>query len=290
MHKMDISTERKVVIVVIALFLHLVLVSTHVVLENKRTLFQTAIGVVISPFQIAFQKTVDFISNQFQRYIFLHGSEKRNQELTEQITQLKLDINRLKVQVHDLEFLAHVRKQNIKYHNPIKVDVISIDRNAPLSSLIINKGYDSGIKKDMIVLNGDGELVGKIVEPITPFTAKVRLITSSNGGVGAYLEKNLLEGFIIGSNTSVCIFKYLIESKFVGVGDRVVTSGTDQIFPPYIPIGIVTATEKELLTQKVIVKPFFIEKSIKQLLVAENFQEISFTAIPERPSSSEEHR
>jgi len=72
---------------------------------------------------------------------------------------------------------------------------------------------------------------------------------------------------LTGDNSAVCRFKYLLENKPVFKGDLIVTSGTDEIFPPDIPIGRVESIRKEYLLQDIDVKPFFIEKSIKQLIV-----------------------
>ena len=127
----------------------------------------------------------------------------------------------------------------------------------------------------MPVLNGDAEVVGKIVEPISLFSARVRLITSPIDGVGAYIKKNKLEGLLKGNNTTICVFKYLVENKPVSVGDEIITSGTDQIFPPYIPIGRVVKIEKEYLIQEVFVKPYFVEKSFKKLIVLKNKPEFN---------------
>ncbi|MCP5106354.1 MAG: rod shape-determining protein MreC, partial [bacterium] len=260
----EISTERKHFVLVMILFLNLVLVSTNVVLKNQRTLFQTVVGFIVSPFQIVFQETIDFISHEFNHYVFLKDSFTKYNEIKKEYTRLKYENYMLRRKLTEQGFVWRVKDN---YGEFIKADVISIDRNFPLNSLMINCGTRDGIVKDMIVLNEDGELVGKIVEPVTLLSAKVRLITSSIGGVGAYIEKNKLEGFLTGDNSPVCRFKYLIENKPVFKDDRIVSSGTDEIFPPYIGIGKVVKVEKEYLTQNVFVKPFFIEKSIKQLIV-----------------------
>lgn len=260
----EISNERKYFILVAVLFLNLVLVSNHVILKDQRTLFQTIVGVIISPFQIGFQKTVDFISHEFKHYVFLKDSFSKYLDIKKKYTRLKYENYLLKRQLTDQDFLRRIKEKNYSF---IQADVISIDRNFPLDSLMINKGSKSGISRHMIVLNEAGELVGKIVEPVSPFTSKVRLITSSIGGVGAYIDKNKLEGFLAGDNSPICRFKYLVENKPVFKGDLIVTSGTDEIFPPYIPIGRVDRIQEEYLIQNVDVKPFFIEKSIKQLIV-----------------------
>ncbi|MCU0284871.1 MAG: rod shape-determining protein MreC [Acidobacteria bacterium] len=259
-----IPNERRHFVLVAVLFLNLVLVSTHVVLKNQQTLFQTIIGFIASPVQVVFQKTVDFVSYEVTRYFFLKDSFNKYQEIKQKYTRLKYENYILKRKLLGIGNTDIIKEL---YSDFIKVDVISIDRNFPLSSVMINKGSSDGITRNMIVLNEEAELVGRVVEPISPYSASVRLITSSLGGVGAYVEKNQLEGLLTGTNGDTCGFKYLVADQPVFVDDRVVTSGTDEIFPPYIPIGVVVEVQKDYLIQKVFVKPFFIARPIKHLLV-----------------------
>jgi rod shape-determining protein MreC len=264
------SNERKIIVLVAVLFLNLILVSTNVVLDNQKTLFQNILGVIVSPFQIAFQETVDWVSHQLRHYVFLKNSFQKYHRLKKQYSRLRWENYLLKKKIHDQEFLAGLKKESSRF---IKADVISIDRNFPFSSVMINKGTANGIVKDMIVLNRHGELVGKTVQPISLFSAKVRLITNVAGGIGAYIETNKLEGLLTGTNTRLCHFKYLMANKTVQIGDQVITSGTDLIFPPYIPIGKVIKAEKDYLTQKIEVEPYFIQRSIKQLIVVSGQQQ-----------------
>lgn len=276
-----LPSERKIVILALVLFFHLIVVSTGVVLENKRTLLHNIFATITSPFQIAFQESLDWVSHQLRHYVFLKNSFKKYHILKKDYTRLKRENYLLKERIAQKEFLEEVKKKRSQF---IHVDVISIDTNFPLGSLYINKGSYHGIAKDMIVLNREDQLVGKVVEPVSLFSAKIRLITGTRGGIGAYIEKNKLEGLLTGNNTRECNFKYLIENKPVAIGDRVVTSGTDRIFPPYIPIGEVVSVKKEYLTQEVRVEPFFVRSSIKQLIVIGGTD-----PVPEIKEQSREH-
>ncbi len=267
MNRNGISTERKTFILVAVLFLNLILISSNVVLKNKKSLLQNIIGLIAAPFQIGFQKTVNFVSHELRHYVFLKNAYNKYSEMRKRQTGLRYENFLLRKQIQDEDLLSRIKVQSRDF---IEADLISIDRNFPLSSVTINKGTRYGVTKGMIALNTDAELVGNVIEPISPFSARVKLITSPIGGVGAYIKKNKLEGLLTGDNTSICIFKYLIENKPVNVGDEIVSSGTDLIFPAYIPIGRVVKIEKEYLIQNVYVKPFFIEKSIKKLLIIKN--------------------
>jgi len=263
----SLPSERKIIILVVFLFFNLILVSTNVVLEGEKTLFQQMVGTVVSPFQIAFQKTVDFVDRQLKHYVFLKDTYVKYRDLKQKHLLLKYENYLLKRKIEDVDFLEHLKTE---YKEFIRADVISIDRNFPLNSIQIDKGSGDGIIKNMIVLNDQCQLVGKIVEPITPLSSTVRLVTSPAGGTGAYIKKNEMEGLLTGSNTKICTFKYLVENMPVETGDLVVTSGTDLIYPSNIPIGKVLEAKKEYLTQDIRVEPFFIKRSFKHLIVIKN--------------------
>lgn len=274
MIRQETTNERKIIVLVAVLFVNLILVSSNVVLDNQKTLFQNVLGVMVSPFQIAFQESVDWVSHQLRHYVFLKNSFKKYHKLKKQYSALKWENYLLKRKIRDQEFLDNLKLERTRF---IKADVISIDRNFPFGSVMIDQGTANGIVKDMIVLNSEGELVGKTVQPISLFSAKVRLITNSSGGIGAYIETNQLEGLLTGTNSDICLFKYLMSNKPVKPGDQVITSGTDRIFPPYIPIGRVSKVEKDYLTQKIEVEPFFVKRSIKRLIIVLSRQ----TELPE---------
>jgi rod shape-determining protein MreC len=267
----SVATERKIIILVAVLFMNLILVSTNVVLKNEKSLFQNIIGVIISPFQSGFQETVDYFSRELRHYVFLKQNFEQYYELRKKYVRLLYKNYLLKKKIREVQFLEALKE---KQEHFIKADTISVDRNFPYTSIMIDRGSSDGVARDMIVLNREWQLVGKIVSPISPFSAKVRLVTSSIGGIGAYIEdKKELEGLITGNNSPICNFKYLMENQPVKIGDIVMTSGTDQIYPPYLPIGVVTNVEKQYMTQKIEVQPFFCKHSLKQLIIIANDQQ-----------------
>ena len=260
-------SQKKITIFLLILFINLILISNNVVLKNNRSIFQNTLHLIAYPFQAVFLKGSDFISSKFKSYVFLKNTYRKLVDMKKKQSALKYENYLLKKALNDMDFSKKARE---KFKQLLMVDIISIDSGFPYSGAIINKGYFSGIKRDMVVVNIDMDLVGKIVEPISMFSSKVRFITNPMGGVGAYIEKNKLEGLLKGDNTGECSFNYLIESKPVEAGDTVITSGTDKIFPPYLKIGEVVKTEKRVLIQNVVVRPYFTSKPIKKLIVINN--------------------
>jgi len=262
--KGELSTEKKSAVLVLILFVNLILISSQIILKNRQSLLQTAIANMIMPLQLTFQKSSDFVIAELNRYIFLRNIFKKYQLLKKKQLELKIENYALKRKLLDLKMESGVQE---KFNHFLLATVISIDVNFPYASLMIDQGAHAGLAENDVVLNTDAELVGKIVKPLTAFSARVRLITSSIGGTGAYIESNMLEGLLKGDNRAECSFQYLLANKPVRIGDQVITSGSDLLYPNYLPIGKVTGIEKGYLTQKISVRPFFVDKPLKKLVV-----------------------
>ncbi len=263
----ELTAERKAIVLAVVLFLNLLLISSQIILKNRRSLLGTVLGNLISPVQIACQQTSDFFINQLRHYLFLRRAYQKYVEVKRENTRLILENFRMKSQLWQMRALESVRG---KFKNYRLVNVIAVDINFPFNTLTIDQGQQAGITENLTVVNLEGELVGCTVKPITAFAAAVRLITASGTGTGAYMQSNMLEGVLSGNGSALCSFKYLLEGKPLRLGDRVISSGTDLLFLPYVPIGQVLEIQKDYLMQNVTVKPFFVSKPLKQLLVLTN--------------------
>lgn len=266
MQNKDSSFEKRVTLTIIILFINLILISNSVILENNRSIISNILYTIISPVQIVWTKSIDFISDTLDHYIFVKNSQRKIIELKKKNRELWYKNFRLKKIIHSLDKGKFPSLKNKSY---IIVNVVSLNTGSPLSGAIIDHGFMTGVKKDMIVLNERMELVGKITEPITFFSANVKFITNPIGGVGAYIYSNKLEGLLKGDNSETCHFNYIIGNRKVNIGDLVVTSGTDMIYSAYINIGKVVKVEKKSLLQNIFVKPFFVDNSIKKLILME---------------------
>jgi len=262
--KSELSAEKKSAVLVLILFVNLILISSQIILKNKQSLLQTVIANMITPLQLTIQKSADFVSSELTRYVFLKNVFHKYQSLKKNHIDLKIENYSLKKQLRDLYVPRGAREKFARF---VMASVIAVDVNFPYGSLMIDRGWRAGLKENDVVLNGDAELVGKIVKPLTAFSASVRLITNSIGGTGAYIESNMLEGLLKGRDGPDCSFQYLLANKTVLLGDRVITSGTDLIYPSYLSIGKVVKVEQDYLTQKILVRPFFIDKPLKKLVV-----------------------
>lgn len=129
----------------------------------------------------------------------------------------------------------------------IPAEVIGRDPNNLYSALTINRGARQGIRKNMTVLSFQGSktaLVGKIVE-VGRNTSLVMPIFDFNCFVSARLEKTRYDGLVSGQGDAdrPLVMKYVKKRarEEISVGDEIVTSGENPMYPKDVPIGFVSA-------------------------------------------------
>ena len=115
--------------------------------------------------------------------------------------------------------------------------VIAASAGTASRTIEIDRGERDGIRRNMAVITPDGA-VGKVIE-VYGDTAQVLLLTDKDGGAGAMLVDTRTQGPVGGTGEPLMLMKYVATEENVAVGEKIVTSGMDKIFPRDIPIGTV---------------------------------------------------
>lgn len=135
-----------------------------------------------------------------------------------------------------------------------------------LSTVIIDKGASGRVRKDMAVITTKG-LVGKVYSVRSGFS-EVLLLRDPNFSVAARLQESRSEGVISGEGSRECSLKYIPPEVAVRKGEMVVSSGLDGIFPPGLPIGVVSSVKKGTgFFQQITVMPFQSESSVEEAVI-----------------------
>ena len=130
--------------------------------------------------------------------------------------------------------------QDVSYR-AIPARVVARDPSVWFNSLIINRGTASGVDLDMPVVTPEG-IVGRVVG-VGPVSAQVMLITDERSAAGAAVGQ-LGQSNAIGSvrgfgKNGLLEMRYVSGLETVNVGDYVVTTGQDRIYPPGLNVGTV---------------------------------------------------
>src|SRR6185369_9546381 len=101
--------------------------------------------------------------------------------------------------------------------------------------------------------------------------ARVLLLTDHNSGIDAIVQRSRARGIVQGAGENACQMNYLARDADVVVGDRVITSGLDGIFPKGIPIGEVVDVSRRHrgLLQAAVIRPTAPLEQVEEVLIAE---------------------
>src|ERR1700734_437841 len=113
--------------------------------------------------------------------------------------------------------------------------------------LYIDKGSEDGIRPEMAVITPDG-VVGKIRD-VFPHTSQLLLISDSSSGAGVILATTRIRGIVKGTATGRVEIDNLTADSRIKVGELVVTSGGDLVFPRGLPVGTIESIEPDPLHQ-----------------------------------------
>lgn len=206
--------------------------------ENTR-LIRIWVVDAITPFERGVVWLESSCGNLWHNYVYLRGVRAENRELKDEIEQMRLEQVRLSedaAQAHRLQSLLAFKEQYIA--KTVAAQVIG-SSGSDLSRIVyIDKGEDAGLRRDMAVITADG-IVGKLLL-VYPSTAQVLLINDQTSGVGVILEKSRLQGILHGIANGEVVVNDVMSDEQVLVGETVLTSGGDQIFPKGLPVGTVT--------------------------------------------------
>ncbi len=206
--------------------------------EDTRLIRIWGVG-AITPFERILVWAQNGTGNIWHNYFYLRGVRAENRQLKEQIEQMRIEQVRLSedaAQARRLQTLLAFKEQFIS--RTVAAQVIG-SSGSDLSRIIyIDKGENAGIKRDMAVMTAEG-VVGKVLL-VFPSVSQVLLISDQSSGVGAILEKTRLQGVLRGTANGEVVLERVMSDEQVPLGETVLTSGGDQIFPKGLPVGTVS--------------------------------------------------
>ena len=203
---------------------------------------------------------------------------QRNAELEAQVTQLQSDVVRLRENEAQLNLLAgllnYARTQPDNRY--LAANVIGRDPSPFVHYVILDRGSNAGVQKDMPVVTGQG-LVGRIVQ-VTSAASKVQLIVDSTSAVNARLQASRDEGVVVGQPAGGLEMQFISQQASVQPGDLVITSGLGGKYPAGVVLGTVSVVEKQAyeVVQRAELTSAVDFNRLEIVLIIVNFQPIDF--------------
>ena len=210
---------------------------------------QAAGATVLRPFEVAAERVARPFRDVYGYFAGLVHVKRENE-------RLKAEVNELRQK----ELLGEAaRAQNARFREQLKFidsplfpsDYSAVNtriigwRSEFDERIVIAAGRDDGIRQETPVVTSDG-LVGSVTQ-VTGGAALVTLLTDESSAVQARDQDTGAFGLVRhGQGEGSLIVDRVTKDKRVAVGDVIVTAGTrskqyPSLFPPNIPIGIVTS-------------------------------------------------
>ena len=135
-------------------------------------------------------------------------------------------------------------------------------------TVTVNRGTADGVEADMAVIAPKG-VVGRVIGPVASHAARVQLIVDRNAAVGAVSERTRAGGMVVGVDGDPPLAMELVSNLAdVAVGDVIVSSGVDGIYPRGFNIGKVEKSERgPSLHRLIAVRPAVDFSSLEDVLI-----------------------
>lgn len=233
---------RVPIVIALALLAPAAVYRAHARGDARRNLVDKVILAATAPVQSLLVRSVGAVSDAWHRYIDLVDARRVEGEL-------RRDLGRERRRVAALEVLevenAHLRALlELEAANPEPelraARVIGLGLDPGTEVVRVDQGALDGLRRGAPVLNGEG-LVGRVLE-VGWTSADVQLLADPRVSVPAKVLRTGARGRVRGAGGRAFGLELseVLRSDDVQPGDRVVTSGLGGIYPPGIPIGVVT--------------------------------------------------
>ncbi|MDR0737049.1 MAG: rod shape-determining protein MreC [Zoogloeaceae bacterium] len=107
----------------------------------------------------------------------------------------------------------------------------------------LDKGMQHGLRQGQPVIDNAG-IVGQITQ-VFPFSAEVTLLTDKEQAVPVQILRTGQRSIIFGLGDGQMELRHMPINADVAIGDALVTSGLDGIYPPGFPVAKVTHVERD---------------------------------------------
>jgi len=239
-----IDNRAKVAVTAFVLFcVSLVLTSWSARNSAVARVGSTVAGEVLYPFRSVSAAVFGRLADAWSGYVALTGVQDENRRLHERLAVLEADNARLLELRGEHERLRAILNMS-EGRNLRGVGARVIGRSATswTQTIDLDQGSGVGIAAGQAVIAGAG-LVGQVIAA-GPHTAQVLLITDHSSGVDALIQNTRARGIVEGVGEFLCRWRFVLVEDQVKIGDQVVTSGLDGVYPKGLVVGVVTDLER----------------------------------------------
>ena len=180
-------------------------------------------------------------TRDMKKYFSEHNQlVQENYALKQQAFEQKVLLQRLTTIEAENTHLRTLLDGNIPIQpKAILGEISHMGRDPFTHTVVINRGSQHSIKAGQAVVDSKG-VIGQVTR-VYPFTSEVTLITDKELSIPIQIERNQLRAIAFGEGNNTLDIPYLPANVDIKVGDKLVTSGIDGVYPAGLAVATVTA-------------------------------------------------
>lgn len=241
-----IDTRKSRALLVGLVLMHFAAISHQVDGGDGLSLLQRGLFGLLSPFQRGMGGVVGGVKELWYGYGYHRETYAENRRLEERIRYLETLLQERTHQAREAERLRElVGLREILPMETLVADVVSRDGVPWFRTLTVDRGTRDGVALDAPVMSPTG-VVGRVIA-VGPHAARVQVLLDRDAGVGVLIERTRVSGVVSGqvaqaeTGSGDLVLKYVSDRADVKVGDVVVTSGFDRVYPKGLVVGRVSS-------------------------------------------------
>jgi len=265
----EISSKAQVGVVSVGLFLASLFLTAY----SARNPAVARVGnelvmELVAPISSVTKSARDGVVGVLDRYLRVVRASRENEELRSRVGELE----------RKLGLLAEVERENLRLSSLLNftaerdirgtvATVVGGDPSGWIKGIIVNKGERDGITPGAAVVSARG-VVGQVVS-VSSDASRVLLVSDHSSGVDFLIQGSRARGVAEGAGDQGCELKFVTKDQSAKVGDVVVTSGLDQVYPKGLVLGTVShvGASGSTLLQTIAVKPAVDFSRLEEVLI-----------------------
>lgn len=234
--------QRTAVLFIAVVLGHVILISAQVNSRAGVPLLEAVTFGAFAEVQRGAAGITGSIRDAWSGYGNLRGVREENERLKRQLGELQVQFQQERARAERARQLERLLgfQQDLRVET-IAATVIGASASLDFRGITIDRGSNSSVTANMAVIAPTG-LVGRVVTP-TQHASKVQLLIDRNAAAGALVERSRAQGIVIGSGEDLLRMDFVPTTAEVEVGDTIVTSGVDGIYPKGFVIGKVESID-----------------------------------------------
>jgi len=244
---------------------HVLLISAQVQSKSGLPVLESVAFGTFARMQQFTAGIADGVRGLFSRWTMLRGVAAENENLKRRVLELEGQLQEQQAALSEKIALEDALALQRRVSIPTLAARVTAGSPSPGAlTVMIDRGTADGVQPDMAGIAAKG-VVGRVINQPTAHAAQVQLligklagagVTIEKSGAGVAVERTGTGGIAVGGAGDPPLrLEYVPNSADLKVGDRVLTSGQDGIYPPGFLVGTIERAERGSVYWTVGVRP-----------------------------------